>query len=118
MFETLDTKQAYVSKWNTFNNDKKLCLKKTQTCLELRSIFQSISHLFKRWEAILKGELRSIGEFYTDIQNSIRQPAYTLVNARLGISNNKFTLHFWVQNITDEAYRLSEIRTIVSDSIM
>lgn len=54
--------------------------------------------------AFVRGEVRSIGEFYTDIQNDLQQPAYTLLNARIGLNYNKISLLFWGQNLTDETY--------------
>ncbi len=54
--------------------------------------------------AFVRGEVRNIGEFYTDIQNDLQQPAYTLLNARIGLNYNKISLLFWGQNLTDETY--------------
>lgn len=54
--------------------------------------------------ATVRGEVRNIGEFYTDIQNTLRQPSYTLVNARVGVNFGSYSLFGWVQNLTDERY--------------
>jgi iron complex outermembrane receptor protein len=56
------------------------------------------------FSASIRGEVRNIGEFYTDIQNTLLQPAYTLVNARLVLAYTSFSLAFWGQNLTDTRY--------------
>jgi iron complex outermembrane receptor protein len=58
----------------------------------------------KKWQAIVRGEWRNIGEFYTDIQNDLRQPAYTLLNAKVGITNEALGIFFWGQNLTNTTY--------------
>lgn len=58
----------------------------------------------KRLKAVVRGEVRNIGKYYTDIQNSIQQPAYTLFNTRVGCSLDKFSLFFWIQNLSNERY--------------
>ncbi len=58
----------------------------------------------KKLKAVLRGEVRSIGQYYTDIQNKIEQPTYTLLNTRIGIAHERFSLFFWGQNITNERY--------------
>ncbi len=52
----------------------------------------------------LRGELRNIGKFYTDIQNAIEQPSYTLLNTNVMLDFAKFSLSFWGQNLGDTAY--------------
>jgi iron complex outermembrane receptor protein len=53
----------------------------------------------------LRGEARRVGEFYTDIQNSLRQPAYTVLNARISVElNQQYSLVFWGQNLNDAVY--------------
>jgi iron complex outermembrane receptor protein len=54
------------------------------------------------WRVVARGELRAFGKQFTDIQNTLAQPAYALLNARVGISNDRFDLYFWVRNLTDE----------------
>ncbi len=49
-------------------------------------------------------ELRSIGSYFTDIQNTLEQPSYNLLNARITLDYNDFTLALWGQNLTDETY--------------
>jgi iron complex outermembrane receptor protein len=55
-------------------------------------------------KAIFRGEVRNIGSYYTDIQNKIEQPAYTLVNSRVAFVYNKYSLSFWVQNLNNKRY--------------
>ncbi|PRX56607.1 iron complex outermembrane receptor protein [Flagellimonas meridianipacifica] len=54
--------------------------------------------------ATVRGELRSIGNYFTDIQNTLEQPSYNLVNARISFEYKNYQLIFWGQNLTDETY--------------
>jgi iron complex outermembrane receptor protein len=58
----------------------------------------------KKLKAVVRGEVRNIGSYYTDIQNKIEQPTYTLLNSRVGISYSNYSLFFWGQNLTNERY--------------
>ncbi len=60
--------------------------------------------LSKEFTLVTRGEFRNIGRFYTDIQNDLEQPAYSLVNARLGVTFKKYSLFLWGQNLTDTTY--------------
>jgi iron complex outermembrane receptor protein len=72
------------------------------------TLFLSAQYLLKfneRLDLTIRGEVRNIGEFYTDIQNTLVQPAYTLLNANLTLSlNNRHSLSLWGQNLADETY--------------
>jgi len=52
----------------------------------------------------VRAELRNLGDYYTDIQNTLRQPAYTLFNARAGLTYGKYSLFGWGQNLTNTRY--------------
>ena len=56
------------------------------------------------WSLMIRGEIRSIGEYYTDIQNQILQPNYTLVNSRISVNHLNYSLALWGQNLTNERY--------------
>ncbi|MFM8738671.1 MAG: TonB-dependent receptor [Cytophagales bacterium] len=58
----------------------------------------------KKLKAVVRGEIRNIGNYYTDIQNKIEQPSYTLINSRIGFSYDKYSLFFWGQNLNNERY--------------
>lgn len=58
----------------------------------------------KKLKAVVRGEVRNIGRFYTDIQNQIEQPSYTVINSRLGLAWDKYSLFFWGQNLNDERF--------------
>ena len=58
----------------------------------------------KKWKAVVRGEVRNLGKQYTDIQNQIEQASYTLINSRLGLSTNKYSLFVWGQNLNNERY--------------
>ena len=45
-----------------------------------------------------------MGDQYTDIQNQIKQDAYTLLNSRASVVYGQYSLSFWIQNITNERY--------------
>lgn len=55
-------------------------------------------------KAVLRAEVRNIGKYYTDIQNQIEQPAYTLFNSRVGLVYSNYSLFFWGQNLNNERY--------------
>ena len=58
----------------------------------------------KKLKAVVRGEVRNIGSYYTDIQNQIEQPTYTLINSRIGLSYDKYSLFVWGQNLNNERY--------------
>lgn len=58
----------------------------------------------KKLKAVVRGEVRNIGRFYTDIQNQIEQPSYTVLNSRLGLVWDKYSLFFWGQNLNNERF--------------
>jgi iron complex outermembrane receptor protein len=55
-------------------------------------------------KAVFRFEVRNIGDSYTDIQNQIKQPSYTLLNTRVGFNFNKFGVFVWGQNLTNKRY--------------
>ncbi len=58
----------------------------------------------KKLKALVRGEVRNIGSYYTDIQNQIEQPSYTVINSRIGFSYDKYSLFFWGQNLNNERF--------------
>jgi len=58
----------------------------------------------KKLKAVVRGEVRNIGSYYTDIQNKIEQPTYTLINSRVGLVYGNYSLFFWGQNLNNERY--------------
>ena len=60
--------------------------------------------LDKKLKVVVRGEIRNIGSYYTDIQNKIKQPTYTLLNSRIGLTNGKYSLFVWGQNLNNERY--------------
>ncbi|UII74501.1 TonB-dependent receptor [Flagellimonas sp. HMM57] len=65
---------------------------------------QYTASLSKGLKGTLRGEVRSLGNYYTDIQNTLEQPSYTLLNARATLEFKNYTLAFWGQNLTDKTY--------------
>ena len=60
--------------------------------------------LTEKSKLVLRVEMKNIGAYYTDIQNKIEQPSYTLINSRLGFEFKSYSLYFWGQNLTNERY--------------
>ena len=60
--------------------------------------------LDKKLKVVVRGEARNIGSYYTDIQNKIEQPSYTLLNSSIGLTNGKYSLFVWGQNLNNERY--------------
>jgi iron complex outermembrane receptor protein len=60
--------------------------------------------LSKNLKVVVRGELRNIGSYYTDIQNKIEQPTYSFINSRIGLSYNNYSLFFWGQNLNNERF--------------
>ena len=60
----------------------------------------------KKLKAVVRGEIRNMGQYYADIQNTLNQPSYSLVNTRVGLTYQNCGLFFWGQNLTNEKYLL------------
>jgi iron complex outermembrane receptor protein len=60
--------------------------------------------LGKKVKGLIRGEVRNVGSYYTDIQNNIEQPSYTLLNGRVGLTLDKVGVFFWIQNAANERY--------------
>jgi iron complex outermembrane receptor protein len=53
---------------------------------------------------ITRLEWMHVGEQYFDLANTIRQPGYNLVNARIGITAKNWEVFFWARNLGDTRY--------------
>lgn len=53
---------------------------------------------------IFRAEYRNVGGYYTDIQNTLYQPTYHVVNTRFGLSYSDYGLFLWTRNLTNEKY--------------
>ena len=51
-----------------------------------------------------RGEWRYLGEQYFDLANTISQPAYSLLNARIAFNLPKFSVSLWGRNLTGKKY--------------
>ena len=75
---------------------------------ELTSMLAAqFSPQISEWQSlklILRGEAFRIGDQNFDLANTIKQNAYSLFNARAGVSGTNFELMFWIRNITDKRY--------------
>lgn len=64
-------------------------------------------HQISEWQSlklVARGEAMCIGDQYFDLANTIKQDAYSLFNARAGVSGTNFELMFWMRNISDKRY--------------
>lgn len=55
---------------------------------------------------VFRAEFRNIGAYYTDIQNSIYQPTYMLINTRFGITYKNYGLYMWTKNLNNAVYTI------------
>jgi iron complex outermembrane receptor protein len=53
---------------------------------------------------LFRAEYRNIGGYYTDIQNSLYQPTYHVVNTRFGLTYSNYGLFLWTRNLTNSNY--------------
>nr|MDQ6890758.1 TonB-dependent receptor [Bacteroidota bacterium] len=53
---------------------------------------------------IIRGELKSIGNQYFDLENTLEQKSYSLVNTSLALATKLYQLTFWVRNLTAKKY--------------
>jgi iron complex outermembrane receptor protein len=55
-------------------------------------------------QLIARGEWRYLGNEYFDLANHIEQKAYSLFNARIGVSTKRFDVFLWGSNLADKHY--------------
>lgn len=58
----------------------------------------------QKMKLIARGEWRYLGNQYFDLANQLEQKAYSLFNARLGISTKKCDVFLWSSNIANKKY--------------
>lgn len=58
----------------------------------------------KQLKLVVRGEWMHLGEQYFDLSNNISQDAYSLLNARVGISARYGELMFWGRNLANTRY--------------
>jgi iron complex outermembrane receptor protein len=58
----------------------------------------------KQWKIMARGEWMYSGKKYFDLANTIDQPSYSLLNARLGMAVAGFEVMVWGRNLTDKRY--------------
>lgn len=63
-----------------------------------------ISRSKDNFKAFLRGEYKYIGKYQLDFENTFHQNAYSMLNARAGITSKHVDLAFWVRNLTDVRY--------------
>lgn len=65
---------------------------------------QYLAELPKQFGILVRGECRYMGEQYFDLINSIKQPGYALLNARVELKYKSVGLSLWIQNIANKKY--------------
>jgi iron complex outermembrane receptor protein len=65
---------------------------------------QQLLPVSKTVNLLLRAEYRSIGKQYFDLVNSIEQPAYHILNSRVGVTYKRIGLFIWGQNLTNSLY--------------
>lgn len=58
----------------------------------------------KKLKLIARGEWRYLGSQYFDLANQLKQDAYSLFNARIGLSSRRWELSLWGRNLGDKKY--------------
>jgi iron complex outermembrane recepter protein len=58
----------------------------------------------QKLQLVVRGEWRYLGKQYFDLQNTISQPDYSVLNARLGVSARNFEVMLWGRNLSNEKY--------------
>ena len=56
------------------------------------------------FKLMVRGEWMALGKQYYDLDNNISQSAYTVLNARAGVSYRSFDLMLWGRNLSDQTY--------------
>jgi iron complex outermembrane recepter protein len=54
--------------------------------------------------AFIRAEYRYLGDYFYDFQNTESQPAYGLMNARIGLTSRYGEIAFWARNLNNAQY--------------
>ena len=60
----------------------------------------------KNVQLFARGEWRYLGKQYFDLENTIDQSAYSLINTRFGVNLKNISVSFWGRNLGDQKYIL------------
>jgi len=58
----------------------------------------------QKLKLVARGEWQHSGKQYFDLKNLHKQEAYSLLNARIGVTGKTFDLFFWGKNLDNKAY--------------
>jgi iron complex outermembrane receptor protein len=53
---------------------------------------------------MIRGEWSYLGDQYFDLNNTIKQSGYSLLNTRIGIALKNVEVQFWARNLADQTY--------------
>lgn len=60
------------------------------------------NHQTMKW--LVRGEWQAFGEQFFNLENTISQEAFSLFNAKVGVTNKSWEASIWARNIADEIY--------------
>lgn len=63
-----------------------------------------LSKSAQNFKAFIRGEYKYIGEYQLDFVNAFKQEAYSMLNARAGITSKRLDIALWVRNLNDVRY--------------
>ena len=81
---------------------KQIFTPESTSMLALQYSYKPVSTL--PLKIVARGEWRYLGQQYFDLGNTIKQPDYSLLNIRFGVSYKQAALMFWAKNIGDKKY--------------
>lgn len=58
----------------------------------------------ENFSIFIRLETQSVGNYFTDIQNDLEQPAYNLVNSQIRFNYKNYSLSIWGKNLSNERY--------------
>lgn len=85
-----------------FNGNRQVFTPVTTSALALQYSYEASS--WQNLKLIARGEWQVLGDQYFDLANTIKQKAYSLFNAQVGISAKNFEVMCWARNIGDKKY--------------
>ncbi len=58
----------------------------------------------KKLKLTARSEVRNMGSYFTDIQNKLEQPTYTVINGHLALVYSRYAITLWGQNLANERF--------------
>lgn len=102
-YKRLELFDAAASAVKNYKGNKAINNPALQSMLAIQYSFP-FSGSTQQFKAFIRGEYRYIGEYQLDFTNSYHQNAYSMLNARTGITSNHLDVSLWVRNLNDVRY--------------